>query len=83
MTFETIKEELFRYIEEKYDLQGDPDYSMEVNLFDYGFIDSLGATEIICWLEENYNIEITQKDIVLYPMNSVEEIAEVVYGKVN
>ena len=43
----------------------------------------MGATEVIMWLEETYQIEITQKDILLYPMDSVDEIAEVVYGKVS
>lgn len=82
MTLEMIKENLYNYILEQYDLQGDPDYTTDVNLFDFGFLDSMGATEVIIWLEETYNIEISQKDIILYPMNSVDEIAEVVFGKV-
>lgn len=82
MTLEMIKENLYNYILEQYDLQGDPDYTTEVNLFDYGFLDSMGATEVIIWLEETYNIEISQKDIILYPMNSIDEIADVVFGKV-
>lgn len=83
MTLESIKENLYNYIMEKYDLEGDPDYTTDVNLFDFGFLDSMGATEVIMWLEETYNIEISQKDIILYPMDSVDEIAEVVYGKVS
>lgn len=83
MTLEMIKENLYNYIMEKYELEGDPDYTTDVNLFDYGFLDSMGATEVIMWLEETYNIEISQKDIILYPMDSVDEIAEVVFGKVS
>lgn len=82
MTLEMIKENLFNHIMEQYDLQGDPDYTTDVNLFDFGFLDSMGATEVIIWLEEEYSIEISQKDIILYPMNSIDEIAEVVFGKV-
>jgi len=83
MTLQDIQNEIFSYIEERYELAGDPDYTIDVNLFDYGFLDSVGATEVIMWLEEHYNIEITQKDIVLHSMNTVEEIAEVVMGKVS
>lgn len=83
MTLEKITKTLFNYIMEKYSLDGDPDYTTDVNLFDYGFLDSMGATEVIMWLEETYSIEITQKDIILYPMDTVEQIAEVVFGKVN
>lgn len=83
MTLEAIKENLFNYILERYDLEGDPDYTTDVNLFDYGFLDSVGATEVILWLEETYNIEISQKDIILYPMDTIDEIADVVFKKVN
>lgn len=83
MTLEAIKENLFNYILERYDLEGDPDYTTDVNLFDYGFLDSIGATEVILWLEETYNIEISQKDIILYPMDTIDEIADVVFKKVN
>ena len=83
MTIEQIKENLYNYIMEKYGLEGDPDYTMDVNLFDYGFLDSMGATEVIMWLEETYNIEISQKDIILDPMDTIEEIADVVFGKVS
>ena len=34
----------------------------DVNLFDYGFVDSL-APEIVFFIEENFGIEITQKKI--------------------
>lgn len=83
MTLELIKENLYNYILETYGLEGDPDYTMDVNLFDYGFLDSMGATEVIMWLEQQYNIEITQKDIILCSMDTIEQIAEVVFGKVS
>ena len=83
MSFEQIKEKMYTHIMEKYGLDGEPDYTADVNLFDYGFLDSMGATEVIMWLEETYNIEISQKDIILYPMDTIEEIAEVVFGKVS
>lgn len=83
MTLQEIKDNLFEYIKKQYDLADDPDYTSDINLFDYGYLDSLGAVEVITWLEETYKIEITQKDIVLFPMNSVDEIAEVVFRKVS
>ena len=59
----------------------DPDFSDDVDLFDYGFVDSLGATEIVLFLEETFGIEITQADITLYPINTIDEIAGVVEQK--
>ena len=83
MTLEAIKENLFNYILERYDLEGDPDYTTDANLFDFVFLASIGATEVILWLEETYNIEISQKHIILYPMDTIDEIADVVFKKVN
>ena len=67
----------------KFEIDDDPDFTDDVHLFNEGFVDSFGAVEIIHFIEQTYNIEITQKDITLYPMNTIEEIAEVVENKLS
>jgi D-alanine--poly(phosphoribitol) ligase subunit 2 len=81
MSLQEVIDILYQFVREKFDIGDDPEYTAEVNLFDYGFIDSMEAMEIISYVEERFQVEITQKDIVLYPMNSVAEIAAVVSGK--
>ena len=77
-----IEQIIFDYIAETFDIdRNDPDFTPDVNLFDYGFVDSMGATEIILFIEERWSIRITQKDLTLSPMNTVEEIAAVVESK--
>ncbi|MBR0359737.1 MAG: acyl carrier protein [Clostridia bacterium] len=78
----TVTETITEFIREKFDIGDDPDFTTDVHLFNEGFVDSFGAVEIINFVEETYDIEITQKDITLYPMNTVEEIAEVVESKI-
>lgn len=75
---DTLRDYIIRYASIEPD---DPDFSDEVDLFDYGFVDSLGATEIVLFLEETFGIEITQADITLYPMNTIDEIAGVAEQK--
>jgi D-alanine--poly(phosphoribitol) ligase subunit 2 len=77
-----IESVLFEFIRENFEVGDSPDYTPDVNLFDYGFVDSLGSFEIISFVEKTWNIRITQKDITLYPMNSVREIAAVIANKV-
>ena len=78
----SVKDTLRAYILEHFDIPADdPDFGDDVHLFDYGFVDSLGATEIIMFLEDTYHVEIGQKDIILYPMNTIREIAQVVERK--
>ncbi len=83
MTMEDILYALDAFVREHFEIEADDeDYSTDVNLFDYGYVDSMGATEIILFAEERFGIHITQKDVTLYPMNSVREIAEVISGKI-
>ena len=77
-----VREVLRSFILEHFAIDaGDPDFSDDVHLFDYGFVDSLGATEIVLFLEDTFHVKITQADITLYPMNTINEIAEVVERK--
>ncbi|MBQ3124879.1 MAG: acyl carrier protein [Clostridia bacterium] len=78
----TVTETISEFIRDKFDIGDDPDFTNDVHLFNEGFVDSFGAVEIIHFVEETYSIEITQKDITLFPMNTVEEIAAVVESKI-
>lgn len=79
---ENVKNALREYIITQFEIEADdPDFSDDIHLFDYGFVDSLGATEIVMFIESNFKVEITQRDITLYPMNTIDEIAAVVVKK--
>lgn len=76
-----IETKIFGFIRKQFEIGDDPDYTMDVNLFDYGYLDSLDATELIIHIEEQFGVEITPGDIMKYSMNTVNEIAEVVREK--
>ena len=78
----TVADTLSVFIREIFEIGDDPDCNNDVHLFNAGLVDSFGAGEIIHFVEETYNIEVTQKDITLFPMNTVNEIAEVVESKI-
>ena len=76
-----IEQVIYDFIKENFSIGDDPDFTPDVHLFDAGLVDSLGALEIVEFAETHWNIEITQRDLTLYPMNTVEEIAAVVASK--
>ena len=81
---ERIKDALREFIRQYADIPVDDlDFTDDVDLFDYGYVDSLGATEILLFAEDRFNVSITQEDITLYPMNSIDEIAEVLERKLS
>ena len=78
----SVQETISEFIKDRFEIGDDPDFNNDVHLFNEGFVDSLGAVEIVHFIEETYNVKITQKDITLYPMNTVNEIAAVVESKI-
>lgn len=78
-----ITEKIENYIRNEFDIGDDPDFSNDIHIFDSGFVDSLGATTIVMYVEKEFDIQITQKDLMKYPMNTVEEIAAVVEYKLS
>lgn len=78
----TISEKINKFIRNRFEIGDDPDFTNDVHLFNEGFVDSFGAVEIIHFVEETFSIEITQKDITLFPMNTVNEITAVVESKI-
>lgn len=77
-----ILERLDGFIREQCEVEpDDPDYSVDANLFDLGYMDSMGAVRTVMFAEESFDVEISQRDITLYPMNTVREIAAVIAKK--
>ncbi|KNF08359.1 acyl carrier protein [Gottschalkia purinilytica] len=77
-----IVEKLTDYIVEEFEIEEDDDFDGDVHLFDYGYVDSFGAVEIMSFIEKTFGVEITNKDLIMYPMNTINEIAEVIEMKV-
>jgi len=59
----------------------DPDFDENVHLFDYGYVDSFGAVRLTSTIESAFDIEVSNSDLVVYPLNTIREIAEFVHGR--
>jgi len=53
----------------------DRDFTDEVHLFDYGYIDSFGAVELTSFLEQAFSVKVTESDLITFPLNSIREIS--------
>jgi methoxymalonate biosynthesis acyl carrier protein len=82
MSNEELLQQLEQHIRERYEIEDDDDdFDVDVHLFDYGFIDSIGATALIAHIEKTYGIQVTNQDLMLYSMNTVREIADFIFKK--
>ena len=76
MEIEEISKTLRDYIVERYAVPaGDAEFTDDVHLFDYGYVDSFGAVDLVSFVQETFGITISQGDLIAYPMNTINEIA--------
>ncbi len=61
--------------------QNDGDFTDDVHLFDYGYVDSFGAVAIVTFVKERFGVAISDRDLVVYPLNTIREIATLVHGR--
>lgn len=78
-----IAEQLDAHIRTRYEIdEDDDDFTLDVHLFDYGYLDSVGATALIAHIEQTYGIAVTNQDLMLHPMNTINEIAAFIGAKI-
>ena len=41
---------------------GDPDFTPEVDLFDFGYVDSFGLVRLIEWVKERFGVDLGNAD---------------------
>ena len=71
-----IAHQLRDFIRERFNVsEADPDFSDEVHLFDYGYVDSFGAVELNSFVEKTFAIKVTPSDLIAFRLNTIQEIA--------
>jgi methoxymalonate biosynthesis acyl carrier protein len=75
MDFSDIACKLRGFIREHFNVpETDADFSDDIHLFDYGYVDSFGAVELNSFVEQTFAIKVTPSDLIAFPLNSIREI---------
>ena len=76
MEVDQAKAELRTYITDHFRVaQNDPEFNDDVHLFDYGYVDSFGAVDLISFVESKFSIKIRMADLAAHPLNTISQIA--------
>ncbi len=76
MTTQAVASRIESFIRDRFGVKdNDPDFNADVHVFDYGYVDSFGAVELTTFVESTFNVKISNSDLMLYSMNTVNEIA--------
>jgi acyl carrier protein len=78
-TVEVAAREIERFIRERFQIADDEaGFTRKVNLWEEGYVDSLGVVEVIAFLEQRFRIALPE-DVVFSPtFTSIDDIASVV-----
>ena len=76
MDIDEIKRNLRAYIVQRFAVPSDDaEFTEDVHLFDYGYVDSFGAVELVEFVQDRFGVAVSQSDLMVYPMNTISEIA--------
>jgi D-alanine--poly(phosphoribitol) ligase subunit 2 len=76
MHTEEIASELRRFVQQQFSIpEDDSDFSDDIGLFSYGYIDSLGAVELTGFVERQFRVGFTDSDWINFPLSSIREIS--------
>ncbi len=79
MDIDEIKRNLREYIVQRFAVPSDDaEFTEDVHLFDYGYVDSFGAVELVEFVQDQFGVAVSQSDLMVYPMNTINEIAHFV-----
>lgn len=82
MNTDDVRAELRRYIVTRFQvLADDPDFSDAVHLFDFGYIDSLGALELVTFVSQRFSVEVDPTDWEGHELDNIDSIARLVMAK--
>jgi methoxymalonate biosynthesis acyl carrier protein len=84
MQIEEIMDQIRCFIRERFGVPDtDEEFSDDVDLFNFGYIDSLGAAELTSFTEKQFQIKFTDADWVNFPLSSIREISTFVLNRRN
>ncbi len=82
MTLDDLMATLRGFIKEKFKIGADDNsFDDDVHMFDYGYVDSFGAVEIINFIESKFGVTISDQDLVVHPLNTIREISTLVHQR--
>lgn len=79
MKLEQITTDVDRFVRESFAVGvDDPGYHRDVDLFEAGYVDSVGLVEILAFVDSRFAVEIAEEDLLSDDFSTVSGIARIV-----
>lgn len=79
MTHDEIAERLEAFIRTQYSISADdPGFTRDVDLFDLGYVDSIGLVELLAFISTSFEVEIEDDDLLSDEFSNIDGMAKIV-----
>ena len=81
MDVNSIQKEIRQYVFENFIVDDDEGFSDDESFLESGLIDSTGILELITFVEETYNVEVEDEEMVPDNLDGIAKVARFVASK--
>lgn len=78
-----IEDEIRKFIEENFILEGEDNLGNEDSLLEKGIIDSTGVLELVAFIEETYSFKIKDEELIPENLDSIKNISQFIQNKLD
>jgi acyl carrier protein len=76
MKSDQITSKLREFVQHRFSIpENDPDFSDEIDLFNYGYVDSIGAVELTGFVAREFGVKFADSDWLNFPLSSIRAIS--------
>jgi len=79
MELSDVQDRIERFIRERFAVSdGDPHFDRTIDLFESGYVDSVGVVELLAFLAEEFGVEVPENLLLSEDFTNVDGIARIV-----
>jgi methoxymalonate biosynthesis acyl carrier protein len=72
-----VEAQIENFVRQQFNVHGnDPRFDRAANLFEQGYVDSVGVVELLAFLQEAFGVEIPESDLTSDAFTTIEGIAD-------
>jgi D-alanine--poly(phosphoribitol) ligase subunit 2 len=82
METKDIAFQLKRFIRDRFHIpEVDPEFTDDVNLFNYGYVDSFGAVDLYAYIEKEFSLRFSESELATAPLNTIRELSSFIASR--
>jgi acyl carrier protein len=79
MDFDAIAERIEKFLREQYLIaDDDPGFTRSADIYESGYVDSIGVVELLAFIDEEFAVEIPETELLSDEFSNIDGIARIV-----